>query len=300
MRRQVPYARSLGIHDAGVREVVRLMIPRALGNAAVQLNFWVNTYLASSLAVGSVAALNYAFLIMLLPQAVIAQAVGTVLFPTFARLVAEGQIAALRRAFSSVLRGVLFLAIPASVGLFLLRVPVIQVLFERGDFTATSTAQTALALEFFALGLFSQSGLEILTRVFFALHDTATPVRIGIASVVLNIVLSLVLIGALAQGGLALANSIATTLEMLALLVLLRPRLGGVDGGTLARSVLKMVVGAGMMTLTIEGLARTTLAGNEFLLLLVSILAGAAAYLVTMFVLRSEEIGMARGLMRRR
>lgn len=300
VRQRIPYTRALGIGDAQVFSVVRLMIPRALGNAAVQLNFWVNTYLASSLPVGSVAALNYAFLIMLLPQAVIAQAVGTVLFPTFARLVAEQQIDALRRAFSMVLRGVLFLAIPASVGLFLLREPAIQVLFQRGDFTAESTSQTALALEFFALGLFAQSGLEILTRVFFALHDTATPVRISIASVVLNIILSIALLSSLAQGGLALANTIATTLEMVVMLYLLRPRLGGVDGRTLAISVLKMAVGAAAMTLAIEGLAQTALAENPVWLLLLGILVGAVAYLVTMFVLRSDELLLARNLIQRK
>jgi putative peptidoglycan lipid II flippase len=299
LRQKIPFTRSLGIRDAQVRHVVNLMIPRAVGNAAVQLNFWVNVFLASSLAVGSLAALNYAFLIMLLPQAVIAQAIGTVLFPTFARMVADGKMDDLRRAFSTVFRGVLFLSIPASVGLLLLRTPVIQVLFQRGDFTADSTAQTAFALQFFAIGLFAQSGLEILARAFYALHDTATPVRISIASVVLNIILSLILIQPLAHGGLALANSIATILEMLVLLFLLRPRLGGVDERNLAASTLKMLVGAAAMTVAIGWFQMTALAQVPLFALLGGIVFGGGAYLLTMLVLQSDEIALALRLVRR-
>lgn len=292
-RHKIEYTASLGIHDAGVRHVIQLVIPRTIGIAAVQINFLVNTMLASTLVVGSLAALNYAFLLILLPIGVIAQSIATVLFPTFARLYATDDLNGLRHAFSTGFRVTLFLTVPATVGLMLLARPIIEILFQRGAFTAESTAMTLTALEFFALGLFAHAGLETITRTFYAMHDTATPVRIGIASVVLNIILSLILLGPLQLGGLALANSVATLLEMLVLLYLLRPRLHGIEGKTIAVSVSKMFVGAAAMAVAIVLYSSTSFAQNSLLLLIGGIVIGGGAYFVTMFVLQSDEIALA-------
>ena len=300
IRRRIEYTASLGIHDAGVREVVRLVIPRTIGIAAVQINFLVNTILASTLVAGSLAALNYAFLLILLPIGVIAQSIATVLFPMFSRQYALNDLNGLRRAFSTGFRVTLFLTVPATIGLMLLARPIIQLLLQRGAFTAQSTEMTLTALELFAIGLFAHAGLETITRTFYAMHDTATPVRIGIASVVLNIILSFALIGPLAQGGLALANSTATILEMLTLLYLLRPRLKGIDGRTLALSSAKMFVGAIVMAVTIALYSVTPLAVTPFGLLLGGIVFGSGAYFLTMLLLRSDEIGLALSLAKRR
>ncbi len=137
------YVPTLGLRSPDVREVVRLMAPRVLGLAAVQLHFWINTVLASGLPPGSLSALNYAWLLMLLPQGIVAQAVATAAFPTFASLEAKSHYDELRRVISGTLRGVLFLAIPAAVGLLVWRVPLIRMLLERGEFTARSTQLTA-------------------------------------------------------------------------------------------------------------------------------------------------------------
>lgn len=293
LRRKIEYTASLGLHDPGVQEVVRLVLPRTLGIAAVQFNFLVNVILASTLPEGSLAALNYAFLLILLPIGVIAQSIATVLFPMFSRLYHAEDMTGLHRAFSTGFRVTLFLTIPASIGLMLLPKPIIEILFQRGAFTAESTQMTALALQFFALGLFAHAGLETITRAFYAMHDTATPVRIGVASVVLNVVLSLVLLGPLRQGGLALANSIATTLEMLVLLYLLRPRLEGVDGALLVKAVLKMVVGAGVMSLVIVLVSAAPFAQNSLVYLVSGLVFGGGAYFLTLLVLRSDEIRLA-------
>lgn len=298
-RQKMGYTFGLGLRDEGVRHVVQLVIPRSVGIAAVQFNFLVNTILASTLAAGSLAALNYAFLLILLPIGVIAQSIATVLFPSFSRMYAAKDIHGLRNAFSTGFRVTLFLTVPATVGLMLLARPIIQLLLQRGQFTAQSTEMTYVALEFFAVGLFAHAGLETLTRAYYAMHDTATPVRIGVASVVLNVILSLALIGPLLQGGLALANSIATTLEVLILLYLLRSRLGGVDGRTIAIGVAKMAVGAAVMAAAIMLIQQTPLAQNAFLLLGAGVIVGGAAYFLTMFILRSDEINLALKLARR-
>ena len=221
LRQLVRYRFSFRIGDAQVREVARLMGPRVLGLLFVQLNFLVNTVLASGLPDGSLSALNYAWLLMLLPQGIFAQAVATVAFPTFSAQAAAGNRAQLLETLTGLLRLVLFLSIPAAFLLYVLDEPLIELLFQRGRFDAASTQAVAFALRFFALGLVAHAVVEIVVRVFYALHDTATPVVAGVATVALNILLSLALIGRLSFGGLALANSIATALEMLVLLILL-------------------------------------------------------------------------------
>jgi putative peptidoglycan lipid II flippase len=221
------YFPILDARDPGVRQVARLMAPRVLGLAIVQINFLVNTNLASRLGDGAVSALNYAWLLMLLPQGVFAQSIATAAFPTFAAQAARDQIDDMRRTLSGALRATLFLSLPAAVGLIVLRLPLVQLLLQRGEFSADSTQAVAYTLQFFALGLAAHSALEIVTRAFYALHDTRTPVIVGAAAMGLNVLLSLLLIGRLAQGGLALANSIATSLEALALAWLIRGRLDG-------------------------------------------------------------------------
>ena len=221
MRQKVRYRFSFDVGDAQVREVARLMGPRVLGLLFVQLNFLVNTILASGLPDGSLSALNYAWLLMLLPQGIFAQAVATVAFPTFSAQAAIGNRAQLLETLTGLLRLILFLSIPAAFLLYVLDEPFIELLFQRGQFDAASTQAVAYALRFYALGLVAHAVVEIVVRVYYALHDTATPVVVGVAAMALNILFSLALIGRMSYGGLALANSIATALEMLVLLILL-------------------------------------------------------------------------------
>lgn len=231
------YSLTLNLGDAGVREVARLMGPRVLGEFLEQTHFLVNTILASSLAVGSLSALNYAWLLMLLPQGIFAQSIATAVFPTFAAQIATARTDAMRHSLGYVLRTVLFLTIPAAVGLYILRVPLISALFQRHSFSAESTQMAAYALQFYALGLAAHAVVEILVRAFYALHDTMTPVAIGVAAMLLNIGLSFLWVHRLGYGGLALANSTATTIEMVVMLWLLRKRLGGLDGRVLLTSM---------------------------------------------------------------
>lgn len=252
-RRQARYTLELSLRDPGVREVMRLMGPRILGLLFVQLHFLVNTILASGLAAGSLSALNYAWLLMLLPLGIFAQAIATVIFPTFANQVATGQREAMRASFTLILRLVIFLTLPAAVGLWVLDVPLVRMLFEHGKFDPRSTALVVFALHFYALGLISHAIVEIGVRVFYALHDTWTPVLVGVGAMALNVVLSLLLVGTLQHGGLALANSTATTLEMLLLLGLLNRRMGGLQMVALGKSLLRNGVAAGVMALVVWG-----------------------------------------------
>lgn len=253
-RRWIP---SLGLNNPSVREVIFLMGPRLFGVAIVQLNFWVNTWLASQMSAGSVSAVTYGFMLMLMAQAVIAQSVATAMMPTLAAQYALGRLSAVRSSLAALLRGVLFLSLPASVGLMLLREPIIALLYQRGNFDARSTQLVAWALLWYAAGLVGHCVMEILARAFYSLHDTKTPVLVGILAMSLNVVFSFAFsalftqIGWMPHGGLALANSLATTLEMAALLILMLRRLNGLNGAHIARGFAQSALAALGMSLVL-------------------------------------------------
>ena len=296
---------TLNLQDAGVREVMRLMGPRVLGLFFVQMHFLVHTILASGLSSGSLSALNYAWLLMLLPQGVFAQSIATAIFPTFAAQAATGQVGALRQSFSQLLRTILFLVIPAAVALYLLRIPLITLLFQRREFTTESTALVGDALQFYAVGLVAHAVVEIVVRAFYAMHDTWTPVVVGIGAMLLNIGLSFWWVQGLGHGGLALANSMATTIEMVFLLWLLRRHIGELPYGPLGVAIGRQLIGAGVMAAAIGGwLHWYPVAPGAGKAIWVSTLGGlliaAAVYLGMAFLLRSEELRPLVAMARRR
>ncbi len=290
LRQRIEYTPALGLDNADVREVMRLMLPRMLGIATVQINFLVNTILASALPAGRIAALWYAWRVMLLPEGVVAQSLATAVFPTFSEQSARREHADFRRTFSTALRATFYLTIPAAVGIFVLGRPFVTLLFQRGEFNAQSTAETVWALQFYALALFAHSGLEIITRAFYAMHDTKTPVVVGVGAMGLNVVLSLLLIAPLAQGGLALANSIATILEMLTLLVILQQRMGDLDTRRIAASLARVVGASAVMGAALVLFDHLFAARSAAFVAVVGMVIGGAVYFLVTTALRSEEI----------
>jgi putative peptidoglycan lipid II flippase len=198
---------------------------------------------------------------MMLPHGLIALSLGTVIFPQLARHHAAGDLAALRRVALGALRQVLFMALPAAAILGCLGAPIVRALFERGRFSAASTALTAQAFNFYAFGLAAFAAAEILVRTFYAMRDTRTPVYVGVLAVATNIGLGwgLLRLGAGLEG-LATAFSVANTLEAALLLALLRPRLGRL-GGDFWRALGAMLLaallcGAALLALRLASAAR--------------------------------------------
>lgn len=294
--------------DPDVRRIARLMGPRVLGIFFVQMHFVVNTILASDLDAGSLSALNFAWLLMLLPLGIFAQSVATVAFPALAAQIAAGDRDGMAAAFARILRIIFFFTLPAAVALFMLRVPVIQAVFERYQFTPESTQLVAFALQFYALGLVAHAVVEISVRAFFAMHDTWTPVKVGIAAMLLNIGLSFGLVRYLSFGGLALANTLATGLEMVFLLWLVRRQLGpnAVNGvfdavlrSGMAAVIMAAVIGFVWPWFTVYLPGTGTNLGAIVQAAGGLILAG-AVYLAAAFLLRSRELQPALALLIRR
>jgi len=243
------------------------MGPRLLGVAVVQLNFIVNTIIALGLPEGSVSALVLAFSLMLMPQMAIAQSTAIAALPTFSAQAAQGRLDELKESLSAALRGIILLSMPAALGLILLRKPIVAFLYQRGEFDANSTALVAWALAWYAAGLVGHSLLELLSRAFYALHDTRTPVTVGVVAMCLNIVFSFGLaelfkyFGWMPHGGLALANSLATTLEIVALYLFLHRRLGTLHDRRLLLAFLQS--GMGLLGMSAALGAWYYIAGNR-------------------------------------
>lgn len=289
------YTPSLGLRFAPTREVLLLMGPRLLGVAVVQLNFWVNTLIASH-AEGSISAISYGFMLMMMPQAAIAQSVAIAALPTFSAQAAKGKYEEMRASLASSLRGVLLLSIPASIGLILLRQPLVSFLFERGEFDTQSTEMVTWALLWYAAGLVGHCVVEIVSRAFYALHDTKTPVGVGVAAMTLNALFSLLFwwwfgqMGLMPHGGLALANSLATGLEMMALLYLMRRRLNGLEGKAILQAAGLSLLAAAAMGALLWFWLRTGAQQPDWLLVGVGIALGGALYGLLLVVLRVQEV----------
>ncbi|MBC8509150.1 MAG: murein biosynthesis integral membrane protein MurJ [Anaerolineales bacterium] len=300
------YSPTFGLKLAPVREVVRLMGPRLLGVAVVQLNFWVNIRLASEMQEGSVTGVTFAFILMLMPQAAIAQSIATAAMPTLAAQYARGKLEDVRSSLVASLRGVLLLSIPASIGLILLREPIITLLYQRGEFTERSTELVAWALLWYAAGLVGHSVMEVLSRAFYALHDTKTPVIVGMIAMSLNVVFSFAFaalfrqIGWMPHGGLALANSLATALETVALIILMRRRLGGLEGRNILQGALKGIISGAIMGLSLWGWLIYFESRSAWLVGVGGIALGGVVYGVTAMVLRVKEIQRGLGIIQQR
>ncbi len=289
------YRISLDTANPAVRNVVRLMAPRVIGQSAVQLNFLVNTILASGQPEGSQSAITLAFMLMLMPVIAVAQAAGTAAFPTLSAQVSRGQIDQMRSTVVSVLRGVFFLALPAAVGLVLLARPIVRMIFERGAFDPHSTDMVVWALVFYALGMVSHSMLEVLARTFFAMQDTVSPVAVSVGGMALNVVLSLLLVsvfysyGWMPHGALALANSLATIVEMTVLILLLRRKITWLMDRASWLSLGRTILASTALAAVLWIWCGTMQSASLWILGLGGILAGMLAYGVSSLLIGSPE-----------
>ena len=289
------YTPILGLKLPAVREVGRLMVPRLLGLAFVQLNFWVNIRLATRISQGSVTGVYFAFTLMLMPQALIAQSIAIAALPTFSAQFAQNKLDDMRSSLASTVRSVLLLSIPATVGLIILRQPLIEMLYQGGEFTAESTQLVAWALLWYTVGLVGHSVVEILVRAFYAMHDTKTPVLVGVVAMSLNIVLSYAFVALFTRlewmphGGLALANSLATMLEMVVLVYLMRYRLQGLEGRRILIAFGQAAIAAAIMALVLVAWTNQAVNQAAWLLVVVGVALGAGVYGIMVLVLGVDE-----------
>ncbi|MCS7260578.1 MAG: murein biosynthesis integral membrane protein MurJ [Anaerolineae bacterium] len=288
----------LGIRMAAVRRVAMLFGPRVLDLGVFHLTMLATTNLASRLSTGSVSALEWGWDAMQIPETIIGTAFGLVALPTLADMATRGDLQSLRDTLAGALRLALALAMPAACALIILGRPIVQLLYQRGAFDAAATEAVYIALRFYAFGLAAHVCLELVTRAFFACQDTVTPLLAATGSAAFNILLGIVLMEPLGHGGLALANSLAVSGEVFALLLILRRHLGSVSGRRLVHTLVKLALATASMAVTmliVQGWVEKTDAAAPLMLLNVGI-AGLCSYLICTVLLRVSPLQLAREL----
>jgi putative peptidoglycan lipid II flippase len=251
------YRPLLSWNEPGLRRVLLLMGPGTVGLAATQVNLFVSTVLATGQGPGAVSWLQYAFRLMYLPIGLFGVSIATAVLPEAARHAAVDDRRAIARTVARGIGLMLIVNIPATIGLMLLAPQIVRVLFEHGRFLSSDTGATAAALQFYAIGLVGYSAARIAAPVFYALGQSRVPVILSTVSITLNILLSLVLVQRLGYRGLALATSVAAMVNGVLCLVLLRARLGGLDGRQLAITFAKTCAATAAMGLAVWTLIRT-------------------------------------------
>lgn len=298
IRSGMRYSPAVDPRTPGLGEVGRLLAPRLIGQAAFQINFIALTNLAWRTGEQSVSALNYAWQLLMLPHGVLALSVSTVLLPTLSRLWQAGEKDAFRARLASALQPLIFLSLPTSVVLFTFRTSIVQTLFQTGAFSAESTTLVAAPLALLALGLISYAVVELLTRAFYAMHDTRTPVAAGVAIIVINIAIGVLLLDRFGYLALAFALSASTTIEALILTFVLRRRLEFIVprlGPWLARVLIATAVTALISWVFSPMLSEITTPGNAPRLIQLALFAIGLAvvgivYLGCAWILRIPEI----------
>ena len=237
----------LNLRDPGLHEVLILMGPGTIGQAAGQINLLVSTILATSLGSGALSWLMYAFTFMYLPIGIFGVSVSTASIPELAVHAGTKAWQEMRRVLSAALRLMLMLTVPSSVGLMVLAIPIIELTLQYGAFTPADTRAVAAALLVYAPGLMGYSIVKIATPSFYAMQDARTPVTISIVAVLSNVGLSLAFVGPFGYLGLALATTIASTLNAGLLLLVLSRRIEGLDGTRVLRSFAKITLASIVM-----------------------------------------------------
>ncbi len=304
------YLPALTLHHPAVRTLLRLAGPAALGLAVLEINAYVARFFASFLpprpGVNAVAVLDYAYEVMQAPVGIFAISLATVVFPTLARQAAARDREGLRSSTAFGLRMTLVLILPVVALLLALAPWLIRLIFERGEFTSAATAAVAGALRGYAVGLAGIAVYYVATRTFYATQDMMTPVRIGGAMIVLNVVLTLWLMRAAGATGIALATSLVNLTSAGLLLAGLRRHLGGLEGRRMVRTAARAGAAA-----VLGGAAAAAVAGwatgriGAGMLEMAGLLAaagglGAAVFLAVTWLLRVEEVWALRDLLLRR
>lgn len=284
------------VRDEPVRKVGRLILPRLLGVSVYQLNIFVDTIFASLAAFvgdGAIAAIYYANRIIQLPLALFSVPLSNAALPTMSLHSAKSELESFRKMLDFLFKTALLSVMPMAVGILVLATPLVRLIFERGQFDAYSTAITSRAVFYYGLGLACYAGVRLLSTAFYALQDTATPVKGALAALVSNVILNFLFIFVLRWGlsGLALASSLSAGLNLSFLYARLKGRLGPVFGEDVRRLARKSAAASALMAAAVVALIRAwPFFVSSCLGLLGVMLVGGSVYAVLLWFGKAEEV----------
>jgi putative peptidoglycan lipid II flippase len=296
---------TVDLQHPGLIRLMHVLGPIAIGSAAGQIALLFDRYFASGLNEGTIAGMNYAVKIVGFPQQIFVTAIATVIFPLFAGQFAQKNRPAMRSSVATGLQMVIFLTLPSALGLCMLAGPIVQTLLERGAFGPQATVLCAQLLPFAAIGLVATAANIVLSRCLYAAGVVRIAIAISVATVALNVALSVLWLPSLGARGLLLANAVSQTLQTCAYVAVAWRALGGFQLGAVAVSFAKVGTCSAVMAVALAAvqltrtppspstLARVTNLGEHLLF-------GACVFLVLARLVDSEELQLATNLLLRR
>jgi len=280
-----------------VKNIYIIMAPAVLGAGITQINVMVDGLLAMFINKRGVSVLFFANRLTELPLGIFGVAIATAVLPSLSFFAARNEKKGFVNAVGFALRYISFIIIPAAVGLIILGEPIVRLIFQHGEFSAESTGYVVKALRLYAPGLMAFAMLKIIVPTFYALKDTKTPVKVGIATLILNVILNVILMQFMAERGLALSTTICAYINVLFLMYLLRKKMGPLGLKKIAGSIIKIVVNTVIMGWMVWGtliITQNQFPGNnfidKFLQVIIPITAGLVVYITIAFITGQREL----------
>ncbi|MDT8318117.1 MAG: murein biosynthesis integral membrane protein MurJ [bacterium] len=300
---QIPFLRregyfpslSFDFRNPALKKLLLLMGPALFGIAVYQLNIFISTIIASYLPEGSVSYLYYADRFFQLPLGIFVISMATALLPTMSEQVSTGRLEDMHDSITFSIKVMSFITLPAAAGLFALSVPLFSLFFQRGAFDYDTTLKSADALRYYAVGLWAIGGVKMVVPAFYAMQDMKTPVRGAFAAFISNVLLSLLLMGPLLHGGLALATSLSSLINLAFLIFVIRERAGKIIDRVMLSSFMKSLLAScatGVVASFVSRFADWSMDGNsleKIIVVTAAIAAGVITYIISSFLLRSDE-----------
>jgi putative peptidoglycan lipid II flippase len=303
---QFPFTHKLGyrfkldfdLREEGLRRIGVLIIPIMIGSGIQQINTLVNRILASGLTEGSIAALNFSNRLSLFITSLFSAAIVSVYYTSMSKYFTTGEELLFKKLLKNTINISGLLIIPASFGLIVLRLPIVQLIFERGAFDSAASIMTSIALLYYTIGLIGFLLRDVVSRAFYALKDTKTAMINGSIAVIMNIILSIVLVPYLGLGGLALGTSISGILGTILLMFSLYKKIGDYGLRNIMYTFIKIIAASAIMAVTVHYfyIEIIGMVDSIFVSVALSIVVGIIVYVIAILLLKIEELNVLRNI----
>lgn len=281
----------IDLHDENLKKLFKLSVPIIVGVSVNQINVLIDKTIASQIAVGGISALNYANKLNLFIQGIFVLSISTAMYPMISKMAAEDNIDGMKKSVSEAINSISLLVIPATVGAMLFAEPVVKLLFGRGAFDPQAISMTSTGLFYYSIGMLGFGLREIISRAFYSLQDTKTPMLNAAIAMTMNIVLNLILSKFMGIGGLALATSISAIFCTVLLFISFRKKIGSFGMKNIVVSSIKILCASlimGVLAKLSYDVLLKHIGAN--LSLIAAIVIGAVVYFVLIYFMGIKEV----------
>lgn len=279
------YKVKFDLQDPDIRKFFILIVPILMSSAVYNVNALIDNAIASTLLVGKLSALSYAFVVYTAISSTIIYGVSTVLFPNFSEYVSTDDISGLKKNLLQIIKGMTFIVVPMIFGLSALKVEVIQLIYLRGNFTIDDAILTAGPLGYYMIGMIGFAFQDIFNKVFFAMKNTKLPLRTSMISITINIILNIILVQFFDLNGLAMATSIAVIANGLMLYYALNKEIGTFDHKDLMKSLTKITFAGLIMFLSVKIFTTYIAIGSLIISTALAVIIGVVVYALVTLIL---------------